>query len=119
MDRRKFLTRVGSFALAGTTIAVMVACGDDGDGGAGPGTGGPTGAINVNIAANHGHAMSLNQSDLTAATTIALTLTGGTHSHSFDLTAGEVDQLLASNAVTKVSGSTAAHTHSVTLTPTT
>jgi hypothetical protein len=119
MNRREFLTRVGTLTLAGTTFAVMVACGDDGDDGVGPGTGGPTDAINVNIAANHGHALSLNQSDLTAAMTVALTLTGGTHSHSLDLTAAEVDQLLASNAVTKVSGSTAAHTHSVTLTPTT
>jgi len=117
MERREFLTRLGTFTLAGTTIAVFAACGDSGDTPTGPGGGGGSGAIGVSIAANHGHNLSLNQSDLTASTAASLTITGGTHNHSLDLSSVEVDQLLAGTAVTKDSGNTNAHMHSVTLTP--
>jgi hypothetical protein len=115
MNRREFLRCAGTFTLAGTTIAVMTACGG-GEKGAQP-AGDGSGDIRVHIVNNHGHRLDLNESELATSTPLHRTLTGGTHTHALDLEASEVDKLLAGTEITVISGPGAKHTHEVVLTP--
>lgn len=116
MERRTFFVRAGQLVLAGVSITALISCSDDGgDGGTNPGS---STAIAVSIANNHGHSLTLDQSDLTASTAIILTLTNGSgHTHSLDLTGAEVDQLIAGTPVSKASSTDSGHSHTVTLTP--
>lgn len=107
MDRRSFLIRIGG-AVAGTMTLALLGCSEDDPG---PGPMGVDGQVRIDITNNHGHSLVLARGDLVAGQPIQLSMDGG-HSHTVDLTAADVDALLAGNTVTKVS-SDAGHTHSV------
>ena len=76
--------------------------------------GGDSGDVAGSIASNHGHSVVITEAELTADEAVTLTLTGGTHEHSLDLTMAQVTDIADGVTVTKTSSETNSHTHDVT-----
>jgi type IV pilus biogenesis protein CpaD/CtpE len=76
-----------------------------------PVTQGVTGVVSV----NHGHTAEVTAAELTAGSGFNLDITGDAdHTHTVNLTAGDVGQIAAGTRVQKMSTNNAAHNHFVT-----
>lgn len=96
-ERRAF-TRQSVLALL-SGVAVTIACGDDTESPTSP-SGGVTGSVS----ANHGHAATITDAQLTANNSVALQIQGSaTHPHTVELSAQEVGQIAARQRVSKAS----------------
>lgn len=96
-ERRAF-TRASILALL-SGVAVTIACGDDTESPTSP-SGGVTGSVS----ANHGHAATITDAQLTANNSVALQIQGSaTHPHTVELSAQEVGQIAARQRVSKAS----------------
>jgi len=112
VSRREFTVETALAMLAGVTITIT-GCGDD-DSGASPSPQ-PTGKTGtVSSSAGHTHSAQITAAQLTAGNAITVTLTGGDHTHTVDLSQSELTQISAGTRVQKDSTNVQAHTHVVT-----
>lgn len=105
ITRKAFLVQLagGGWALA--------SCGGGGDSGGPPPAGGGCGAT---IAANHGHSLSIAQTDLNSLTDITFDIHGtADHTHSVTFTAAMLASLKAGNAVNATSSTAQGHDHPI------
>jgi hypothetical protein len=110
MTRKEFLGTM--FGVAG--VAVLAGCGGDEEGG-------DCAMSTADIAANHGHTLTVSAADVTAGVDKTYDIAGSAgHSHNVTITAANFATLKATaNAslmVTSTSGGTTPHTHVVTIT---
>ena len=124
MTRKQFLR-----SLAGSTMAVAI----QGCGGGGSGYGGMTpssspapasscGSSGASISANHGHAVTLPQADLSSSTAMTYSIMGtATHDHTITLSVAQLTSLktpgatvVVASTVTNVAG-IGSHGHDVTV----
>jgi hypothetical protein len=97
-ERREF-TRQSILALL-SGVAVTIACGDDNGSPTSPTGGGVSGSVS----ANHGHAATITDAQLTANNAITLQIqSSATHPHTVELSAQEVAQIAARQRVSKTS----------------
>ncbi len=107
MGRREFLGAAA--ALIG--VAALAGCGDDT---AGSGDDGPEILVDAGGSPSHTHDASITKEQIEAGEAVTLTLTGGGHTHTVDLTGADVQGIKAGTAhLTKASSTTASHTHLV------
>jgi hypothetical protein len=67
------------------------------------------------VGSNHGHTAEVSAAQITAAADFALDIMGDSnHSHTVNLTAGDLAQIAAGTRVSKMSTNNSAHAHSVT-----
>ena len=110
LDRREFTLAALLAMLSGVSITIS-GCG----GSSSPSD--PAGQSSDKmgqISANHGHTAVITSAQLTAGGALVVTLLGGGHSHTVDLSAMEVVQIRDGQRVAKASSSTDGHTHTVT-----
>lgn len=110
MTRKQFL---GSLA-GGTVVLLISGCG----GGGGGGYSGPPASTcgATSITGNHGHALTIQRSDLNSMTDKVYNIQGSAdHNHTITLTVAQLAQLKAGNMVTVTSSVTLAHQHDVTV----
>ena len=116
MDRRAFNVAWAYALLGGATITIA-GCGSDSS----PNPNAPnnppapvtdkTGAVSN----NHGHAATITAAQLTAGGALEINIQStGTHGHTLNLSASEIVQIRDGARVSKESGSTNGHTHTVT-----
>lgn len=112
MTRKQFL---GNLA-GGTVVLLFNGCGGGGDGYSG-GTPPPASTCGASsITGNHGHALTIQKSDLDSTTDKAYNIQGmATHNHTITLTPAQLAQLKAGRMVTVTSSVTSAHAHDVTV----
>jgi hypothetical protein len=112
LDRREFTLAALLAMLSGVTITVS------GCGSSSPSSPTPTPTSSSDksgqISANHGHTVVITSAQLTAGGAVVLSLQGGGHSHSVELSAGEVVQIRDGARVAKESSSSSGHSHTVT-----
>ena len=112
LDRREFTLAALLAMLSGVSITIS------GCGSSSPGSPTPTPTSSSDksgqISANHGHTVVITSAQLTAGGALVVTLLGGGHSHTVDLSAMEVVQIRDGQRVAKASSSTDGHTHTVT-----
>jgi len=112
IPRRDFLARSLAAALS-TAGLVLVACSGYGDGGTGPGNGGPcTNAKTGVVGGTHTHNIE-NVCQEDAGTAVELVLSGSGHTHTLSLSAAQVDMILAGTAVSATSSTNGSHSHPV------
>jgi hypothetical protein len=111
LDRREFTLAAILAMLSGVTITIS-GCG----GSSSPGSPTPTSSGDKmgQISANHGHTVVITSAQLTAGGAVVVSLQGGGHTHSVELTAAEVVQIRDGQRVAKESSSSSSHTHTVT-----
>ena len=91
---------------------LMISCGDDEDPPPASGEdGGISGAIGTPF---DGHSVFITQVQLDTGDALFLTLSGGTHTHTLNLTAPQVQEIALGNIVQESSSNTNIHTHLVT-----
>ncbi len=113
VTRREFTLKSALSILSGVVITVS-GCDDD------PPTSPAPNDIPGTIATNHPapHVVTVTAAQITAGTAVMLTLTGTpTHTHTVELTSGEVGTLKNRQPVTKTSTIDNGHSHEVTFTP--
>ena len=94
---------------------LMISCGDDGDDEDPPPASGEDGGISGAIGTPFdGHSVFITQVQLDTPTELNLTLSGGTHTHTLNLTAPQVQEIALGNIVQQSSSNTNIHTHLVT-----
>jgi len=94
---------------------VIVSCADSGSSSKKTSSGGGgSGDISGAISSNHGHSVVITEAELTAEEAVILTLTGGTHTHTLDLTMQQVVDIAGGVTVTQESSVTNSHEHDVT-----
>jgi hypothetical protein len=113
ITRRDFSVQSALALLSGVTITISGCGGGSSPASPSPNPGGSTGAQG-SVSDNHGHVAVVSAAQLSAASDLVLTLTGGDHPHTVALTAGELSQIAARARVSKVSSSDAGHAHTVT-----
>jgi hypothetical protein len=111
LTRREFTVETALAMLAGVTITIA-GCGND-DPGPGPSGAGDR-AGTVSVSAGHSHTARITAAELSSGNAIAITITGGDHTHTVALTQNELAQISAGTRVQKESSSDQAHTHFVT-----
>jgi len=111
LDRREFTLAALLAMLSGVSITIS-GCG--GSSSPSDPTGQPPSDKTGQISANHGHTVVITSAQLTAGGALVVTLLGGGHSHTVDLSAMEVVQIRDGQRVAKASSSTDGHTHTVT-----
>ena len=120
MKRRDFIQVLGGALLGGAAVSAIAGCGDDGSTapavdatqGGGCANNGATGTVGT----NHGHALTVSASDVTAGVEKTLSITGASsHDHDVTLTAANMTTLQGGGMVTVDSTSGGGHTHSVTV----
>jgi hypothetical protein len=111
LDRREFTLAALLAMLSGVSITIS-GCG--GSSSPSDPTGQPSSDKTGQISANHGHTAVITSAQLTAGGALVVTLQGGGHSHSVDLSAAEVVQIRDGQRVAKESSSTDGHRHTVT-----
>jgi hypothetical protein len=112
LDRREFTLQSAMAILSAATITIS-GCGGSSSPAPGP-TPGPTGSTGT-ISGNHGHTATISAAQLTAGNAIQLDIRGSAdHPHMVELTASEVTQIGAHQAVSKTSTNDAGHSHTVT-----
>jgi hypothetical protein len=121
LDRREFTVAAVLAALSGVTITIS-SCGGSDNGPTSNPTPGPNptptpaaGDKSGSISGNHGHTAVITAAQLTAANSVTLDIRGqATHTHSVELSAGEVTQISQGTRVAKASSTDDGHSHSVT-----
>ncbi len=121
LSRREFTVRSALAILGGVAITVS-ACSDSGSpvspssmSGGGSGSSGAPGGATGLVSANHGHAATITQAQLTAAGMISLDIRGGAdHPHTVELTAEQIQQIGTGARVSMESSVDRAHRHTVT-----
>jgi hypothetical protein len=111
LDRREFTLAALLAMLSGVSITIS-GCGGSSSPSAPKGQ--PSSDKMGQISANHGHTAVITSAQLTAGGALVVTLLGGGHSHTVDLSAMEVVQIRDGQRVAKASSSTDGHTHTVT-----
>ena len=113
MNRRGFLARAGLVATWAIIPISISSCGDD-DNPADPGDGdsGVTGSVSTDAGHSHGGA-TVTEAQLMAGNAVALTLTGGGHTHAVNLSAQNLTDI-ASDTRVVVQSSDNGHSHTVT-----
>jgi hypothetical protein len=120
LSRREFTAASVMAILAGVTVTIS-GCG----GGSNPGSPNPlpsptptpaaSGDKSGVVSANHGHVATVTAAQITAAGSVSLDIRGtADHTHSVELTAGEVQQIGTGTKVAKNSSNNASHDHTVT-----
>jgi len=109
MDRREFVKNAGVLSTWLGVSIVLHGCSED-DSPTAPSAGSVSGVIG----ANHGHAVAVTAAQLTAANSVVLSMSGGSHTHSVSLSATQVGMIATGNQVQVSSGSGNGHTHTVT-----
>lgn len=108
MGRREF---IGAAAALIGAAALAAGCGDDTTG---SGDGSLEGFVDAGGSPSHSHDVSITKEQLEAGEAVTLTLTGGGHTHTVELTGAEVQGLKAGTAhLSKTSSTTASHSHIV------
>ena len=115
MDRRTFVKNAGLVTTWLGISVVVQACSSDDDPGA-P-AGGTPGDVAGVIGSNHGHAVTITEAQITAGGAVHLTMSGGTHVHTVDLTSGQAGEIGAGDPVTVTSSSDSGHDHGVSFIP--
>lgn len=113
VTRREFTLKSALSILSGVVITVS-GCGDD------PPSNPTPGDISGSVSANHAqpHVVTVTGAQITAGMAVMLTLTQTpTHTHTVELTSGELGSLKNRQAVTKTSTTDNGHAHDVTFTP--
>ena len=110
LNRREF-TVASALALLGGATITITGCGGSSST---TGSSGPV-DVNGNIAGNHGHSVTISAAQLTAGSSLQLTLRdgGSGHTHTVDLTGTEVTAIRSGQAVAKDSSDAQAHRHTV------
>ncbi|MGM9488739.1 hypothetical protein [Ideonella sp. YS5] len=118
ISRKQFLGALGS----GTVVLWLQACGGGGSGyGSGGGNGGGSGgglscgASGASIANNHGHTLTIDETDLNSTTdkTYSIMGTAG-HNHTVTFTVAQLGMLKNGQSVTVTSSTDSGHNHDVT-----
>lgn len=126
LTRKQFLGTLGS----GTVVLWLQACGGGGGGGMGGVTGGGggmgggygggggnlgCGASGTSISNNHGHTLTINESDLDSTADKTYNIMGtASHNHTVTFTVAQLGTLKSGQSVTVTSTTTEGHTHDVT-----
>ncbi len=113
VTRREFTLKSALSILSGVVITVS-GCGDDPPGNPTPSD------ISGSVSANHAqpHVVTVTGAQITAGMAVMLTLAQTpTHTHTVELTSGELGSLKNRQAVTKTSTFDNSHAHDVTFTP--
>jgi hypothetical protein len=113
VTRREFTLKSALTILSGVVITVS-GCSDD------PPSNPTPNDISGAVSANHAqpHVVTVTGAQITSGTTVMLSLTGTpTHTHTVELTSGELGTLKNRQAVTKTSTFDNSHAHDVTFTP--
>lgn len=122
LTRREF-TRESVLGLLSGVVVTITGCGGSDGYETGPtpspgGGGGNAGGVNGIVSANHGHVAFVSDAQINAADNISLDISGNAgHSHTVDLTGGELMQIGNGQRVVKtstVSQVTGTHSHNVT-----
>jgi hypothetical protein len=114
LDRREFALRSIMAMLSGVAITIS-GCGGGGSGSPTPPKPHPSsGDKTGTISANHGHIATITAAELAAGGAVTLTLRGGDHPHTLQLTAAEVASIAAGQRVGKATSEDDFHTHTVT-----
>src|SRR6185503_2998269 len=115
-DRREFTVAAMLAMLGGVSIAIS-ACGKAGSSPLAPSTPStpePVADRTGTISSNHGHVAVITGAQLTAASTLALSIQGtASHNHMLELSSDEIGQIRAGQTFTKESTGTG-HKHMVT-----
>ncbi|HJV60350.1 MAG TPA: hypothetical protein VJ743_05350, partial [Albitalea sp.] len=114
MTRKQFL---GGLA-GGTVVLIVQGCGGGGGGYSSSSTTPPAGTScsATTISGNHGHALTVPQSDLDSTTDKVYSIMGSaSHDHTITLSAAMLAQLKAGMSVTTTSTTTLSHNHDVTV----
>jgi hypothetical protein len=91
----------------------IVSCGDSSSSSK-KSSSGDSGDIEGDISSNHGHSVVITKAEIDDGQAVTLTLTGGTHTHTLDLTMDDVGNIGAGDTVTRESSVTNGHEHDVT-----
>ncbi len=116
--RRRFLTATSTAALSASVLATAAGCSDTDttSAGAGGGTAGGCGSEGSAIAGNHGHVLTIPQTDVDSAADKTYGIMGSSgHDHDVALTAADFMALSGGGEVTIESTDGAGHTHMVTV----
>ena len=115
-DRREFTVAAMLAMLGGVSITIS-ACGKAGTSPSSPSaasTPEPVADKAGAISNNHGHVAVITGAQLTAASTLALSIQGtASHNHTVELSGDEIGQIRAGRTIAKESSATS-HTHMVT-----
>ena len=114
VTRREFTVQ-SALAILSSVVITVSGCEDDST----PMNPTPS-DIQGNVLSNHAppHVVTVTGAQITAGTTVTLTLTGTpTHNHTVELTQSELGTLRNRQAVTKASTTDNGHSHGVTFTP--
>jgi hypothetical protein len=123
LDRKTFIRTVLGMAGVGVGVAAVAGCGGGG-GPSGTGAAGTSGGANAcdahaptdTISANHGHALTVSQADVTAGALKLYSIMGtAAHDHSVTLTSNSFGTLKSGQSVTLTSTTNAGHSHNVTI----
>jgi hypothetical protein len=125
LDRKEFLRTALSMVGLGFVVSRVAACGSDPAPGGGTGAAG-TGSSGGNacqehepvesIANNHGHVLTVAQSDVDAGALKMYSIKGTSgHDHTVTLSSGNFGTLKAGNMVSVTSTAGGGHTHNVTV----
>jgi hypothetical protein len=87
--------------------------GDDGGDTGDDGSGGGTADVGGDVSSNHGHEVEITGAELDAGDAVTLTLSG-THTHTLDLSAEQVQSIAAGDTVSETSSTNSGHSHEVT-----
>jgi hypothetical protein len=116
-DRRQFTLAAMLAMLGGVSITISACGGKAGSfpsSPSAPSTPEPVADKAGVISNNHGHAAVITGAQLTAASTLALSIQGtASHNHTVELSSDEIGQIRAGRTVAKESSGTS-HTHMVT-----
>ncbi len=110
--RREFIGKLSKGSIAGL-ILMFFGCGDKSTSpdNSNEGTGGAQGVVGN----NHGHSVSISQTQLDNGAAVTLTLSQGNgHTHAVSLTIDQVERVKNGETVGLTSSTTSAHSHSVT-----
>ena len=116
LTRREFTVESALAMLAGVAITIS-GCGDEDNVTPGPSPQPSDRTATVSTEAGHTHTgATVTAAQLAAGNAITLTLAAGTtgHTHSVELSQGELSQISAGSRVQKTSTNSSAHTHTVT-----
>ncbi|HEV8689696.1 MAG TPA: hypothetical protein VGQ91_05325 [Ideonella sp.] len=112
MTRKQFLGRLGS----GSVVLWLQACGGGGGGGGGGGQQ-QCGATGAAISGNHGHTLTIAESDLNSTVDMTYNIMGTAgHNHTVTFTVAQLAMLKSHQSVTVTSSTSSAHSHNVTAT---
>lgn len=115
VTRREFTVK-SALTILGGVVITMSGCDDDDSTPTSPSPNSISGAVSANH--EQPHVVTVTGAQITAGSTLMLTLTGTpTHIHTVELTAGDLGTLRNRQAVTKTSTFDNGHSHGVTFTP--